>query len=288
MDPLVILSQDDGSDVTDGERRRPTPLDPEYWQGITHSFDATPYPHALEELGLTYNYVPSAGAPAASGGGYALIPSNNAYGGAAPINDRPITAPAAMAAYGGIVPSPIHYQSVRPLPISPMITGGGGGFGGDFHGGNAYRPATHSGAGFARSGDCFDGVDPGFRGYEVGGGGSKSLKEEFRYALMRAQAFLSLTSLFQSYDPSGSGVIPLHSVQEALTRMSVVLSNSFLRAISQLFGVPGSSMIDYIALSRFVELDAQEMYVIGVLLCWCNGDDFTQSVVFLTESTCGP
>lgn len=264
MDPLVILSQDDGSDETGGERRRPTPLDPEYWQGITHSFGATPYPHALEELGLAYNFV-SPTVPAAVGGGYALMPSNNAYGGVASMYDRPITAPTTTAAYGGIVPSPIHYQSMRPLPISPMITGGGDGFGGDFHGGNAYRPATHSGAGFARSGDCFDGGDPGFRGYEVGSSGTGSLKEELRYALMRAQAFLSLTSLFQSYDPSGSGVIPLRSVQEALTRMSVVLSNSLVLAISQLFGVPGSSMIDYIALSRFVELDAQEMYVMKLM-----------------------
>lgn len=261
MDPLVILSQDEDSDITDGERRRPTPLDPEYWQGITHSFGATPYPHALEELGLAYNYVSPVASAAVSGGGFALMPSNNAYGGTALMYDRPTSAPASMAAYGGIVPSPIHYQSVRPLPISPMITEAGGGFGGDFHGGNTYRPAIHSAAGFARFGDCFDNGYPGFRGYEVGGSGTGSLKEELRNAFMRAQAFLSLASLFHSYDSSGSGVIPLRSVQEVLSRMSVVLSNTLVYAISQLFGVPGSNMIDYVALSRYVELDAQEMYV---------------------------
>uniref|UniRef100_K3WN11 Uncharacterized protein n=1 Tax=Globisporangium ultimum (strain ATCC 200006 / CBS 805.95 / DAOM BR144) TaxID=431595 RepID=K3WN11_GLOUD len=47
---LQYLSRsENGDDEDGGERQRPTPLDPEYWRGITHSHDMAPHPIHMQE-----------------------------------------------------------------------------------------------------------------------------------------------------------------------------------------------------------------------------------------------
>lgn len=289
IETLQHLSHDDDDD-DDTSDRRPTPLDPEYWRGITHSLDAAPHPQgfasplAAPSLQDAYGYV----SPLHAGGGN-YAPQMQMY-------QRPVTAPGHMSggggAYGGgsaFAASPINFHGVaRPLPISPMTHSdrmmhsyGGkpmmhsyaGGFGDVYDGGSF----AHGHQGFAQAEQGEWGHLAARGGYASVGGISigsmtpQALKAELRNAFVRAQAFLDLVPFFQSCDHTYSGGIPLRALQEGLLGVGVTLSTAVLQSIGQLFSIPGSGLVDYTAFSRFLELDGQEMYVLlrAALLSYC-------------------
>jgi hypothetical protein len=238
MEALAYLARDSDSsddDDFDSSEGRPTPLDPEYWRGITHSVPVNRQPSPA-----TAHYAHS-----------------NSY----PVyhqHQRPVTSPSSIlhdhGHYGGaVLMSPIHYQNGPPMiPISPV----------------AHMDAMHEASYGLHSGAA---MAHGLRDW---GGSSQprshptavspvstpqQLKLQIREAFVRAQAYLDLMPFFQSYDVSYAGGVRLGTVQEALGRMGVILRDHVLQSIGQLFSIPGSSLIDYIALARFLELDAQEL-----------------------------
>lgn len=275
IETLQYLSRDDDDDNTDASDRRPTPLDPEYWRGITHSLDAAPHPQGYERYAS-----PVAVHPQDAYGYAALLQAGGGnYAQPLHMHQRPVTAPGHRGgggggAYGGsggaLTASPINFHGVaRPLSISPMAHTPYGenpmtySYAGGFGGGSF----AHGHQGFAQS-EADWGHLAARGGYASIGGGSgfsaisaQALKAELRSSFVRAQAFLDLVSFFQSCDHAYSGGIPLRTLQEGLLGMGVALSNPVLQSIGQLFSIPGSGLVDYTAFSRFLELDGQELYV---------------------------
>lgn len=271
MEALAYLARSDSSDDDDdfdSSDGRPTPLDPEYWRGITHSREVVPAPTAA-----AYRQPSRMDPPAPHHHHY------DPYGAASyPMYhqqqypyQRPATSPSAVmhghghygaGPGGGVLMSPIHYQSGGPpmIPISPVAHM------------DAMHDATfmpqHSGVGMAhglhRPGQWSDPVP---RSYSPAASVAavspvstpQQLKQQVREALVRAQAYLDLGPFFQCYDMSYTGGIRLGSIQEALARVGVILRDHVLQSIGQLFSIPGSGLIDYMSLSRFLELDAQEL-----------------------------
>lgn len=253
IEALQYLSRSDSGGEEDGTAdRRPTPLDPEYWRGITHSYETVaPHAVAVPQHDAVFGYP----VPLRAGAEHPQMYS------------RPQTAPAYVngAAYsnGSLVPSPISFSAgERQLPISPMA--------------HSYRVPVYSDNPMARSyASGFNALDR-FRhgsqqGYRPDGGYScmgsvgespvspQSLRAELRTAFVRARAYLDLVPFFQSCDHAYSGGISLHTLQEALLRMGVTLATPVVHSVGQLFGIPGSGLVDYTAFSRFLELDSHEM-----------------------------
>lgn len=266
IEALQYLSRSDSDGNDDGsERERPTPLDPEYWRGITHSHESVPSHHMNDQYSSPvindgYEYAPH-------------VQRSGRYPPAMQVYQRPVTAPGLIGGYGnGNLASPITFQSVGALPISPVahaerVYGYGenpmthsyaGGFDG-YHAGGSFR---HGHQGISRVESDW-GHMPARGGYAAAGGvasmSPQMLKAEIRNAFVRAQAFIDLLPFFQSCDHSYTGGIPLRAIQEGLLRMGVAISNPILQTIGQLFGMPGSGLIDYAGFSRFLELDGQEM-----------------------------
>lgn len=232
MESLVYLSQSD--DAGEASGRRPTPLDPEYWRGVTHSYDSAPNPAFL-----------------ADNGGYAALAQ---YG-------RPVTAPppSYYGTTGGLVTSPVHYQDTphQFIPVSPVATSG------QLYSSPGYRPYsqvlyTHSNQ---------TGASPDWTGGRPGTNmvPPYQLKAQLREAFVHAQVYLDLLPFFQSCDPTCSGGMSAHTLQESLSRMGVTVSAHLIQTAAQLFSIPGRGVLDYVALSRFIELDSQEMYVHDLL-----------------------
>ncbi|TMW67050.1 hypothetical protein Poli38472_012166 [Pythium oligandrum] len=260
MDGLEYLSQ--WNDDDDADFQRPTPLDPEYWRGITHSCEPArevyyhdPYPVAHPSA--TYGNAGMNAYP--MGGGYQAPMATH----------RPMTAPSGgHGAYGyphGVVTSPIHYQSARALPISPVTHDD------RFFDGHAGVNASMGwGTIQARSGFTTSYASP------------QAIKAELRDAFVRAQSFANIQSLLQSFDPSHSGVISLRALQEGLLMVGVNVSGHTLQSIGQLYGTPGSGMVDYFALSRLLDVDPHEWDQIRAAIqgrrgsLAANGFDFTQ------------
>lgn len=288
IETLQYLSRDDDEEEEEISDRRPTPLDPEYWRGITHSLDAVPHPQGHERYASplathspqdTYAYV----SPLHASGGNHAQPLQ--------MYQRSVTAPGHMSGGGALIASPINFHGVtRSLSISPMIHSDrmmrphgdspmmhsyAGGFGGGYDGGGG--SFAHGHQGFTQS-EADWGHLAARGGYASVGGGigmgsmtPQALKAELRSAFVRAQAFLDLVPFFQSCDHTYSGGIPLRTLQEGLLGMGVTLSTPVLQNIGQLFIIPGSGLIDYTAFSRFLELDGQELYVHlrSALLLYC-------------------
>lgn len=249
----MYLSQRDADDDDDG--RRPTPLDPEYWRGVTHSFDSAPNPAFLEDNGgqVPYNY-------RQQGCGY----------------ERPVTAPPQRYAppVGGgypsnLVASPVHYQDGphQYVPVSPVAHGN------FFYGGmdppppsaSASLSASYAGFPTASATPFPNGMQPYAADWGTASGRShlsvppQHLKAQVRDAFVRARAYLDLIPFFQSCDLSALGGISSHTLQEALSHMGVMLPSHLVQAIAQLFGIPGRGVLDYVAFSQFLELDAREL-----------------------------
>ncbi|KAG6620806.1 Cytidine deaminase [Phytophthora cinnamomi] len=268
MEALAYLARSDSSDDDDGfdsSDGRPTPLDPEYWRGITHSREVVAAPSAayrqpsrMEPPPHHYGPYGTASLPLTYHHHQQQQHQHQPY-------QRPATSPSAMMhghghyAGGGVLMSPIHYQGGPPMiPISPVAHMDA------MHDANFMSP--HSGVGMAHGMHRPAEWPP--RSYSPGAGAAavvspvstpQQLKQQVREALVRAQAYLDLGPFFQSYDMSYTGGIRLGSIQEALGRMGVILRDHVLQSIGQLFSIPGSGLIDYMSLSRFLELDAQEL-----------------------------
>lgn len=271
IEALQYLSRSDTDDEDDDSEHRPTPLDPEYWRGITHSYDAIA-PHAVA-VQQEYD------------GGFGYPTPTHAEAEYPQLYSRPLTAPAHMggaAAFGSgtLIPSPINFSAGdRQVPISPlahadrklaygenpMARSYAGGFasldgvglfahesrqGYDHAGGDWGHPVTRGGGYAPTTGGVGAAMSP------------QSLRAEIRSAFVRARAYLDLVPFFQSCDHSYSGAISLRSLQEALLRMGVTLTTIVLHGVGQLFGIPGSGLIDYAAFSRFLELDGHELCVL--------------------------
>lgn len=250
MESLVYLSKSD--DAEEDENRRPTPLDPEYWRGITHSYDSAPDPAFLADNGYDVRSYrrPVTAPPQSYYGAYGSVQSErSSYPG------------------GGLVTSPVHYQDGphQYIPVSPVAhTTQAYGNGGGYHG-------AHGGAGYGgytpESNLVAQYPHPGHSEWGVSSSGRDSsaivppsqLKAQLRDAFVRAQTYLDLVPFFQSCDPTCAGGISAHTLQEALALMGVVVGNPLVNTIAQLFSIPGRGLLDYVALSRFLELDAQEM-----------------------------
>lgn len=287
---LQYLSRsEDGDDDGDTERQL-TPLDPEYWRGITHSHEEVAQEqYAATAAANAHHHHQHQNHHGGSGHGYA--PQIYADADYLQIHHphRPVTAPGHMigGAYGStLVPSPIHFaHSARSVPISPMAHaehhayGYGdsamahsysGGFGAHTVGGSFAAPFGHSGLDYGHA------MARGGGGYASAGGmdsamSPQSLKAELRSAFVRARAYIDLVPFFQSCDRTYSGGIPLRTLHEALLQIGLVLPRAWLQTIQQLFGAPGSGLINYVAFSRFLELDQHEMYVATRLQC-LSGD----------------
>ncbi|TYZ67714.1 hypothetical protein PybrP1_002181 [[Pythium] brassicae (nom. inval.)] len=269
IEALQYLSRSDSDDEEDDTDRRPTPLDPEYWRGITHSYE-TVAPHAVavqhHDVGFGYPV------PLHPGSEY---PHPQMY-------SRPLTAPAYMngAAFnnGSLVPSPISFgASGRQLPISPMahsdrmVAYGENPMARPYLGGIGVHDGIGQLAHGSRQGYGQEGGEWGYfparGGYPPTGStgdatvSPQSLRAELRNAFVHARAYLDLVPFFQSCDHGYSGGIPLRTLQDALVRMGIALTTQVLHGIGQLFGIPGSGMVDYTAFSRFLELDSHEMCV---------------------------
>ncbi|KAJ0399206.1 hypothetical protein P43SY_001872 [Pythium insidiosum] len=218
LQQLSRLTDDDGAE--DDDRQRPTPLDPEYWRGITHSHEYAPVAAATAvsppPLDASYAMHMHATAPH----GHMYMPAYAPQ--VASVLPRPMTAPMG----GGIPTSPIHaYANVHPLPISPIATSS---------------------------------VDWGTLGATAMAMNPQALKSEIRDAFVRAQAFADPQALFQSSDAALLGAVPLRAVQEALMMIGVVVSSHALRQVGQLFASHEPGMVDYTALARFLGVDARE------------------------------
>ncbi|KAL4094809.1 hypothetical protein PRIC1_010462 [Phytophthora ramorum] len=229
MEALAYLARSDSSDDDwDASDGRPTPLDPEYWRGITHSVVPAPatYTHAdrMESPHSYDHYAPPASYPM-------YHP-----------HQRPVSSPSHFG--GGVLMSPIHYQAGPPMvPISPVAHMDAASYGAPMHRPaewSSFQPRSFSSA-----------VSPVAT--------PQQLKHQVREALVRAQAFLDLVPFFQSYDLSYAGGVRLGTIQEALGRMGVILGDHILQRVGQLFSIPGSGLVDYVAFGRFLELDAQEL-----------------------------
>ncbi|RLN77856.1 hypothetical protein BBJ28_00024944 [Nothophytophthora sp. Chile5] len=246
MEALAYLARlaDEDEDEDDYEESdgRLTPLDPEYWRGITHSHDVAPATHRYGHEVDANRFRPAS---------YPVLH-----------HQRPVTAPvSAHAAMHGnrfgasVLTSPIHYQTGSPMvPISPV----------------AHMERMHDGSFVSHGGVAM--AQGARRPVEWGSMNAHSyssdgtpvatpqqLKAQLREAFVRAQAYLDLVPFFQSYDSACGGGVPLGTIQEALARMGVALGDHLLQGIGQLFGIPGSALVDYIELSRFLELDAHEV-----------------------------
>ncbi|GLD98133.1 hypothetical protein PINS_up006830 [Pythium insidiosum] len=243
LQQLARLSNDDEGD--DDDRQRPTPLDPEYWRGITHSLEYAPQPALAATLSPPMDATYAMHMAASGPHGHMYMPAYAPQ--VAPVMARPMTAP-----IGGSVPtSPIHaYANVHPLPISPITTASVG------HG---MMSAS---------------MDWGNMSVASMAMTPQALKAEIRDAFARAQAFADPQALFQSSDVALHGVIPLRAVQEALMMIGVVVSSHALRHVSQLFGSHESGMVDYTSLAKFLRVDARE---------WCVHLSMENHDVGLTE-----
>jgi hypothetical protein len=256
MEALVYLSQSADSD--EDENRRPTPLDPEYWRGITHSFDSAPNPAFLADNGYDIrSFVRPVTAPHQS--------FHAAYG---PAQSEPNT-----FQRGSLVTSPVHYQDSphQYVPVSPVAhatqtygSGAAGYLGAPSAGGYAAYP--HGSAQYPHVGHSDWGVVP------TGHGPTAivpplQLKAQLRDAFVRAQAYLDLVPFFRSCDPTGIGGISAHTLHEALARMGVMIGIPLVNTVAQLFSIPGRGLLDYVAFSRFLELDVQEMCAVLTLVC---------------------
>jgi hypothetical protein len=270
MEMIAALSHmDDGNGGNDDDydSRRPTPLDPEYWRGITHSLEPSQPMHApsiggADAVAFVQSHPYASGFHTAS---YAY-PAVGAYGGGggailhhAP-TQRPMTAPSigigngngsAFGHYGydggGVyATSPIHYQDTRTLPVSPVVLAE------PFYSGRVElrHPMATS-------------MDWGYMAPQSGilSSPPQALKAELRDAFVRAQCFADLRSLFRSYDTAMSGSIPLHAIQDAFAMVGVIVPSQVIHTIGQHFGQHGGGMVDYSALVRFLEVDPQEWYV---------------------------
>ncbi|EEY67522.1 uncharacterized protein PITG_17627 [Phytophthora infestans T30-4] len=256
METLAYLARSDSSDSDDSSDGSPTPLDPEYWRGITHSREVAParsssYRHPSRvETPSSHHYDHRNYAPAT----YPMYDQNP--------HQRPMTSPNVMMQSHGVYTgpsarlSPINYQIGSPIcPVSHMDAMLEGSYmphsgGTMLHGGGAVMQRS---AGWSRS-------QP--RNYPTSvppASTPQHLKLQIREALVRAQAYLDLVPFFQSYDLSYAGGVRLGVIQEALARMGVILGDQVLQSIGQLFNVPGSGLVDYVAFGRFLELDRQEL-----------------------------
>uniref|UniRef100_H3HEC0 Tudor domain-containing protein n=1 Tax=Phytophthora ramorum TaxID=164328 RepID=H3HEC0_PHYRM len=215
MEALAYLARSDSSDDDwDASDGRPTPLDPEYWRGITHSVVPAPatYTHAdrMESPHSYDHYAPPASYPM-------YHP-----------HQRPVSSPSHFG--GGVLMSPIHYQAGPPMvPISPVAHMDAASYGAPMH-----RPAEWSSF---QPRSFSTAVSPVAT--------PQQLKHQVREAL--------------SYDLSYAGGVRLGTIQEALGRMGVILGDHILQRVGQLFSIPGSGLVDYVAFGRFLELDAQEL-----------------------------
>lgn len=247
MEALAYLARSDSSDDDDdfdSSDGRPTPLDPEYWRGITHSREVVPAPTAAyrQPPQQQQHYDPYGAA------GHPMYHHQHPY-------QRPATSPSAVmhghshghygaGPGGGVLMSPIHYQPMIPIsPVAHMDAMHDASF--MTHG--LHRPAEWPPRGYSPAAAVAPVSTP------------QQLKQQVREALVRAQAYLDVGPFFQCYDMSYTGGIRLGSIQEALARVGVILRDDVLQSIGQLFSIPGSGLIDYMSLSRFLELDAQEL-----------------------------
>ncbi|OWZ06258.1 hypothetical protein PHMEG_00021513 [Phytophthora megakarya] len=234
METLAYLARSDSSDSGDdfaSTGGRPTPLDPEYWRGITHSIPAptAAYRPPSQMQPPSQHYAHQYAAPM-----YQSQPQQ-----------RLMTSPPMMQSYGGaVLTSPIHHLNGSPVvPVSPV----------------ARIDTGHDASYLMHSGVM---VDPQARSYSATVAPlatPQQLKILIREALVRAQAYLDLVPFFQSYDLTFAGGVRLGTIQQALGRMGVILRDHVLQNIGQLFSIPGSGLVDYVALGRFLELDAQEL-----------------------------
>ncbi|ETL25552.1 hypothetical protein, variant, partial [Phytophthora nicotianae] len=261
MEALAYLARSDSSDSDDdfaSSDGRPTPLDPEYWRGITHSREVTPahsstYRHSSRmETPPSHHYEHHHYAPA-------TYPMYHQYS-----HQRPVMSPSAMMHNHGIYSgngasmSPINYQAGPPMvPISPVAHINAIHEGGYMpHSGGAM---LHTEGGMVHRPTEWNNTQPRYPATVSPVSTPQQLKLQVREALVRAQAYLDLVPFFQSYDLSFAGGIRLGTIQQALGRMGVILRDHVLQSIGQLFSIPGSGLVDYVAFGRFLELDAQEL-----------------------------
>ncbi|GMF57779.1 unnamed protein product [Phytophthora fragariaefolia] len=222
MEALAYLARSDSSDDDDVDSSdgRPTPLDPEYWRGITHSREVVAAPAAAyRPPGRHEHHYDPYGYPA-----YHTQPYQ-----------RPATSPSAVmhghygpAAGGGVLMSPIHYQAGPPMvPISPVA-----------HMNAANYMPPHAAVGMAHATGVglhrpAEWSSPPTRSYSATAispvSTPQQLKQQVREAFVRAQTYLDLGPFFMSYDMSYSGGIRLGSIQEALSRMGVILGDPVLQ-----------------------------------------------------------
>ncbi|KAG7381677.1 hypothetical protein PHYBOEH_010817 [Phytophthora boehmeriae] len=270
MEALAYLARvgedSDDSDEFDLTGRRPTPLDPEYWRGITHSLDVAP-------PSTTSGYRHSSGreAHSYSAGGYPPMYHQHYQQQQRQQQQqpRPMTSPSFQMhghgyGYGdsnsgsNVLMSPIQYQFGQPaIPVSPVthhLIGGGHGGGYDpYHGvAMAHDKRRQEEWSSVNHHQNYPSSTPPVAT-------PQQLKSQVREAFVRAQAYLDLVPFFQSYDLSFAGSLRLGTLQEALGRMGVMLGDQVLQSIGQLFRIPGSGMVDYVGFARFLELDAQEL-----------------------------
>jgi hypothetical protein len=227
MEYLEAISNDSKAmNNASDDRPRPSPLDPEYWKGITHSFDANTGGIRYQDASL----------------------------------QRPMTAPG-LGYYGPeLAISPISYQNARPLPVSPVPLAHKiaappyGGMHAPLSNSMVDMSSPRHGLGYQH--DTFS------RSAEWSIGNSNrgpyAIKAELREAFARFQIFADILSVFQSYDNMRSGTIPANVLNEAFAYMGLSLSPQLVQHIAQFFGTPGG-YVDYFSLAKFIELDSQEM-----------------------------
>ncbi|KAL7678648.1 putative EF-hand domain pair protein [Plasmopara halstedii] len=253
METLAYLARSDSSDSdVASSSGRPTPLDPEYWRGITHSLEATTnsndaYRRAnrIDSPHSSYQYNQQQYRPSMS----------------SPVSHQqhPVTSSSfymrGHGAYsdGEFLMSPIHRQDGAPMiSVSPVAQMN------PIHercclspsvGTLMHCPEERNNFHFQSNYEipAFPVLTP------------QELKDQIREAMVRAQAYLDLVPYFQSCDLYSAGGISIRTIQEALGRVGVILRDDLLQSVSQLFRIPGSELVDYVAFGQFLYLDASEL-----------------------------
>jgi hypothetical protein len=215
--------QDSPSHVV--KQGRPSPLDPEYWRGITHSgpdpMMVVP-PHGTSGIRSPYKTETPA-FPSYLDQGISYPPSS-----------------ISPAIHHPVVISPIP-QARRIFPVAEIS----GGF-------DTQQPEKLYGANNPNT-FGLSARHPHHHQYEA-------LKSQLRLCFSMLSTENELRQLFQAYDVQHCGGLSYHALQDCLSHLGAYLSPAHMSEIQRRFYMPHmNNALDYHALASFIALDHHEV-----------------------------